>query len=882
VVQAIYITFGDTRQKYVKIPHGNIYSRATTFPAIAGSTSMTVLRVLMLEDAEADALAAQSVLSAAGIAHTCLRVNGAAAFTEALTSFDPDIVLTDFVLRELDGPSALAMARHHNPDLPVVFVTANNDIATAVECLKLGAMDYVFKSDLHRLPISVHGALDRTTGRAQRRRNTKSHFEASRRFEIFMENLPGLAAISDQAGRYIYANERLAVTFGETRENVIGQLRSAFLPEHFVADMERVDRRIVDTGIAEQTYQSIETSKGKRWWLVSKFPVRDEFEQATYIGSMSLDITERIAAEDALNLRDRAIQVCANPILIVDIEHPDMPLSYVNDAFVKETGYTREEVIGKNCRLLQGDDHDQPELTKIRDAILEQRTGSATLRNYRKDGSMFLNELHIAPVLDPLTGLVKHFVGMQQDVTQIKQYQADLERQANYDALTGLANRNLLHERLQQTLIQSKRYGRIFTVAFIDIDHFKRVNDGFGHDAGDTLIKAIGARLQSCMRDGDTVARRGGDEFVLLICEQLAPDNIFGIIQRVQAEIVKPLVIHDTELTVTCSIGLASYPLDGEDYESLLANADAAMYRAKTLGRNNFQFYAKEMNAHSEERLIYETDLRHAIDRSELLLHYQPQIDLRTGRVIGMESLIRWQHPVRGLVMPMNFIPVAEENGLIVPIGAWVLRTACQHNRRLQDEGFPVMRVAVNLSARQLRDKNLLGDIRAALAESGMDPRCLEIEITESMIMHNPEEAAQILRQIKELGCQLSLDDFGTGYSSLAYLKRFPVDRLKIDKSFVMNMAIDTEDAAIVRAIIALSHSLGIEVTAEGIENIDTLTALIDEQCDEAQGYHFSRPLTFEDMRTLLIRSALFPMPRNLLQRIEIASPDQYPFGLAR
>jgi diguanylate cyclase (GGDEF)-like protein len=451
---------------------------------------------------------------------------------------------------------------------------------------------------------------------------------------------------------------------------------------------------------------------------------------------------------------------------------------------------------------------------------------------------------------------------MQKDVTNFKRYQEELERQANYDSLTGLVNRNLLQELLQQTILQSKRTGHMFAVAFIDIDHFKRINDTFGHAAGDELIKAIGARLHSCIRECDTVARLGGDEFVLLMPDLDYENSIFGMMQRVDDALGKSLVIHDIEINVTFSIGLAMYPRDGDSSETLLDNADVAMYRAKTLGRNNFQFYTAEMNAHSKKSLTFEADLWRSLERSELLLHYQPQIDLRTGHVIGMEALVRWMHPTKGLISPLEFIPIAEENGMIVAIGEWVLRTACEFNRQLQDDGLPPVRVAVNLSARQLRDKKLVDTIRDALEASKLDPQYLEIEITESMVMHNPEEAILLLQTIKSLGVQMSLDDFGTGYSSLAYLKKFPVDRLKIDKSFVIDMVSDPEDAAIVSAVIALSHSLGVEVIAEGIDTREVLSALVALKCDEAQGYFYSKPLASADMQRFLTNSPTFEIER--------------------
>ena len=476
------------------------------------------------------------------------------------------------------------------------------------------------------------------------------------------------------------------------------------------------------------------------------------------------------------------------------------------------------------------------------------------LRNYHKDGSMFLNELYIAPVSETIDGSgAGHFVGVLYDVTQIKRYQEDLEHQANYDTLTGLANRNLLNERTQQALIQARRHDQFLSLVFIDLDNFKLVNDSMGHGAGDELIANVGTRLQTCIRDGDTVARIGGDEFVLLLTNQNPGDSNLMVMQRIQQELVKPMLIRGQELVVTCSMGIARFPEDGEDSESLLANADAAMYRAKSNGRNNFQFYTKEMNATTGERLSLESDLWNAMANDELFLVYQPQIDFRDGSVVGMEALIRWQHPKRGLISPMDFIPMAECNGLIIPIGIWVLETACKHNLQLQKEGLPPIRVAVNLSARQIGEKDFVKTVKDVIDATGLDPSYLELEVTESMVMHNIQDVVVILNSLNEMGIQLSLDDFGTGFSSLAYLKRFPIDRLKIDQSFIFNCDSDPGDAIISQTIIALAHGLKIKVIAEGIEKPEHFAFLKENGCDEGEGYFISRPLAFKDLRELLI-----------------------------
>ena len=434
-----------------------------------------------------------------------------------------------------------------------------------------------------------------------------------------------------------------------------------------------------------------------------------------------------------------------------------------------------------------------------------------------------------------------------------KRYQEALEHQANYDALTGLPNRNLLHDRLKQAVFAQRDVHPV-AVVFIDLDHFKFVNDSLGHSLGDKLLSTVAERLQSIVRDGDTVARLGGDEFVLILNNQTQGDVIFRAMQRILAKVGEPITIGGQELYITCSAGVSVYPQDGPDVESLLKNADVAMYRAKEHGRNNFQFYTAEMNAVANERLALEHSLRKALDRNELLLHYQPKISLETGAVVGAEALVRWQHPEWGLVAPKRFIPVAEETGLIVPIGEWVLRTACAQNQAWRALGLPPVVVSVNMSARQFRQDRLVKTVGQILAETGLCAEHLEIELTESMVMHDAEAAIRILRGLKSLGIALSVDDFGTGYSSLSYLRRLPLDTLKIDQSFVRDIADASEGdgGLLAQAIISLGHSLKLKITAEGVENDLQLDFLRAHGCDEVQGYYFSKPVPADDFARML------------------------------
>ena len=589
----------------------------------------------------------------------------------------------------------------------------------------------------------------------------------------------------------------------------------------------------------------------KRTRLVEQI-VDERTHQLTQANALLVrDIALRKVAEQSLLLRERALASSANAMLIAHAHPPDYPIMYVNPAFERITGYMAHEVIGTSCRFLQGDDSLQSGIEEIRAALREQREGHAVVRNYRKDGSLFWNDIHLSPVKDR-HGDVTHFVAAQYDITETRRYQAELETQANYDTLTGLANRNLLNDRLGNAIAQASRYRHSVWVLVLDLDRFKLVNDSMGQQAGDIVLKAIADRLTLTAREIDTVARFGADEFVLVLPQQTNVDMRVDVLQRVMVAISEVIVIAGQELHLTSSVGVAVYPTDGDNAESLLTHAGIAMYRAKESGRNNFKFYRPAMDERAMDRLRLESELHSALARGEFLLHYQPQVDVVTGNIVGMEALIRWRHPTRGMIPPVQFISVAEETGLIVPIGAWVTHTACLQAKMWADAGLGQLRVAVNLSARQFGQKDLVAMISGVLQETGLEARYLEIELTESLIMRDVQQAILTLQQIKQLGVLLSVDDFGTGYSSLSYLKRFPIDTLKIDQAFVRDITMDADDAAIVNAIISLAHNLRLTVIAEGVETEAQLDYLRRQGCDEIQGYYFSRPIPCDAFEALL------------------------------
>ncbi len=621
-------------------------------------------------------------------------------------------------------------------------------------------------------------------------------------------------------------------------------------------DLPRVheaQRRSALTGVPFQQTMRVHHPLKRRWCWISAMsnPVRDQRGKLTHYNGVIFDVTETRAAEEALRLRHRALESSANAILISELGAPDNPCIYANPAFQRITGYGVAEVVGRNGRFLVERDLAQPGVDVIRAALRQRTEGTAVVRAYRKDSSPFWAEVSVAPVPDE-AGVVTHYVSILNDVTEKKRYEQQLEHQATHDALTGLPNRTLLQDRLDQAIRRARRKGCLAAVVFIDLDNFKYINDSLGHDLGDALLRVIARRLKSCVRDEDTVARHGGDEFVLVLDEQPDEAGIHRLVHRVSATITRPCRLHNRELSVTCSLGFAVYPEDGRDRRTLIKNADAAMYRAKDLGRDNAQRFSPAIHFRVKERLALEGDLRRALERQELCLAYQPRVDIATGEVVALEALLRWRRAGSGLVSPLKFIPLAEETGLIVPIGEWVLHTACQQNRAWQAAGLPPVRVSVNLSACQFRHRGLVRTAEAALAGSGLEARHLELELTEGTVMHNPDEVIATLGELKAMGMALSIDDFGTGYSSLSYLKRFPVDYLKIDKTFVQDIDRGGGDAAITQAVIALGHTLGLRVVAEGVETHDQLAFLRAHACDEMQGFLFSRPLAPRAVTELL------------------------------
>ena len=585
---------------------------------------------------------------------------------------------------------------------------------------------------------------------------------------------------------------------------------------------------------------------------------------AAVIGILAVMFTSRrySKADTALRLRNRAVESSVNAVLIASFNDPHKPIEYVNPAFERITGYASAKAIGQGIEFLVGSETDQTALADIRAAIAEQCEGHAILQCRRKDGSLFWNDMHIAPVGDE-NGKITHFVAVLNDITETRNYQQQLEHQTNFDLLTELPNRNLLQDRIQQAVALARRQKQIVALAFLDLDNFQFVNDSLGHKAGDEVLKLVAQRIRTCIRTTDTAARLASDKFVLVLSGIANEENIPKVLQRiveaissrpqvtdtlqkVLSTVSQPIMINDRELDITCSIGVSLFPHDGQEPDVLLKNAEAAMRRAKELGRNNFQFYTKELNVRLSDRLALQTLLRRALDRDEFLLHYQPKIDVRRGCVSGAEALLRWNSPDRGMVPPIEFIATLEDSGLIIDVGRWIIEKAVAQHALWHAKDPQAPRIAVNISQIQLVQKNFIPMIQDIVEKHGYKNCGLDIEITESLIMKNVEENVMKLKMIQAMGVGVSIDDFGTGYSSFSHLATLPVDALKIDRSFVINMVDDPDHRTIVSTIISLAHLLKHKVIAEGVDADEQVRLLQEMGCDEIQGYIFSRPLTPE------------------------------------
>jgi diguanylate cyclase (GGDEF)-like protein/PAS domain S-box-containing protein len=858
--------------------------------------------VLVVEDSKTQAAKIEYFLNNLQYStHVCFDGDEAFEWLKS-TQIKPDIIISDIIMPTMDGYELCKAIRSEIDlkNIPVILLTSLSDPRDIMKSIEVGANKFLVKPyNTKMLPMTIdelyantkrrdaehtqdninlsYGGNDYliTAEKAQildllissyesayfhnaQLQDTRSELEQlnaqleikvqertkellikEEQFRTLSENTPNLIARIDKNLNFVYVNEAIEKLFSISRDDLIGKTISMLESMFDGYSCTNSIKKLFNSGKSSREETMVDIpDKGVIWLDTTYAPEYDDKGEVFYALKVSTDITDRKKTEIELYKLSQAVEQSQDSIIITDTNGT---IEYINTSFTKLTGYSTVEVIGKNINqfhLKSGKCDDilvQLKLSKI---------FTAECTNRRKDGEEYIEMVKAFPLYQA-NGKISHYIISKEDITNKKKAQERINYLANFDSLTGLPNRAMLEDRINFAIGLSNRTNEKFSLLFLDIDHFKDINDTLGHSVGDVLLAELGKRFQLLTREEDMVSRQGGDEFIFLILPIYA-ENIDKFLQRLLKIISKPFSIDQNELTVTASIGIAVYPDDGVTVEILSKNADTAMYNAKEEGRNCYRFFTQKMQENSSKNLQLSNALFHALEEEQLHVVYQPQISLHDGTVIGAEALLRWTHPTLGNILPEKFIHIAEENGLILQIGEWVLRTAIKQMHSWIESGLKPMIIAVNLSAVQFRHADLPKLITNILNENMVLPQYLEIELTEATAMNNPKYASQIMDDLHERGIRMAIDDFGTGYSSLSYLKKFKVYKLKIDQSFIRDVDINSEDKAIVKAIIALSKSLGITTIAEGVETVEQLDYLREQGCDEIQGFYYSKPISAE------------------------------------
>ncbi len=794
--------------------------------------------ILLVEDAQGFAQIVTRVLDRAGFAVT--RVATGAQALGWLSANHARLVLLDFSLPDMCGRDIVEKLKAAGRDLPFIIITGNGDERVAVDMMKLGALDYLVKDEafLTLLPSVVAQTFARLETEQRLVAAEERLDERQKHLRAFADALPDKVFVLDGDGRLVESlssEHRLASLWPELRT---GGLIYNCLSEdnaHLFRDTLRQTLASHQTRIVEY---AIDGRCGRRWFEGRVAPVGLPGSRPMVVWVVR-DISDRKKSEEELRKLLRAIEQGPGVVVITDRRGR---IEYVNPAFCAATGYSAEEVEGQSPRILKSQTHPPEFYRELWETVSQGREWRGEFVNRRKNGALLWERAVISPVKDD-QGRITHFLKVAEDISERKSADERIHSLTYYDPLTDLPNQILFRDRLRQAMASAQRTGEKVGVVVVDIDQFQRINNAFAHGFGDKVLKETARRLQAALREEDTVARFWGDSFLLELPRLHGEEDLLLVAHKVRAAFVTPFRIDQREIFLTVSLGMALFPSDGTSPEVLLKNAEAALARSKEGGSNGFQLYAPSMNVRASESLMLQSDLRKAIDRKEFVLFYQPQLDVNSRRVIGAEALVRWRHPVLGLLFPDKFIALAEESNLICPLGEWVILDACRQLRAWQDAGCGRLQLSINLSPRQFHGSDCLAVIEKVVRECGVDPRQLTFEITETLIMKNTEQAIAALKRLKALTCRLAIDDFGTGYSSLSYLQKFPLDLIKIDKSFVMQCERNPQDAAICRTIIAMAHALGLRVLAEGVEKEEHYRFLLDNGCHEMQGYLFSKPV---------------------------------------
>ncbi|WP_096701589.1 EAL domain-containing protein [Magnetospirillum sp. 15-1] len=647
-------------------------------------------------------------------------------------------------------------------------------------------------------------------------------------------------------GTILALNAAASAIFEKNGEDLPGQAVWDHLPESVAAPMRRGIEGVLAGGQTVESHHAI----GARLFDVHMHPVVDAAGRHDRVAVFSRDVTQVHQRRQQLRKLETALEQAPVSVMITDSHGA---IEYVNRAFVLVSGYSEDEVLGRNPRLLKSGETVASAYRDMWHCLSSGATWQGELCNRAKDGSLFWEYATISPIRDD-DGTVTHFMAVKENITQRKETELQLVHQATHDTLTGLPNRVLLEDRVYHAIEVAKREGGRIGLMFLDLDRFKIVNDSLGHVAGDQLLKVVADRLRHTLRRSDTVARLGGDEFVVVLTHFQSSSELAEVAEKIAAALDEPVELSGHKVHVGASIGIALYPDDGDNFNALMKDADTAMYRAKQKGRNTFCFYDSHMNDEALDRLKLEEALRRALVRGEFQLFYQPQVDLQTGLTSGVEALIRWNSPERGQVSPGLFIPVAEESNLISMIGWWVLEESCRQLAAWREDGLTGLKVAVNVSGRQFLNHALVECISDLMAQYQILPNQLEIELTESTVMAEPDRAIEQLNRLREIGIQVSVDDFGTGYSSLSYLKRLPLSTIKVDRSFVHDVNNQSDNAAIVSAILGLADALDMSIVAEGVETEGEEQHLKDAGCIKVQGFRYAKPMPADQLAAWMLR----------------------------